>query len=39
VRTGWEQQATGYASAISLIFFLLVLIVSAIQRFLTREKV
>jgi multiple sugar transport system permease protein len=39
VRTGWEQQATGYASAISLIFFLLVLTVSAIQRFLTREKV
>jgi multiple sugar transport system permease protein len=39
VRTGWEQQATGYASAISLIFFVLVLIVSAIQRFLTREKV
>jgi multiple sugar transport system permease protein len=39
VRTGWEQQATGYASAISLIFFLLVLTVSAIQRFMTREKV
>jgi multiple sugar transport system permease protein len=38
VRTGYEQLATGYASAISLVFFALVLIVSAIQRFLTREK-
>jgi multiple sugar transport system permease protein len=39
VRTGYEQQSTGYAAAISLVFFLLVLIVSAVQRFLTREKV
>jgi multiple sugar transport system permease protein len=39
VRTGYQQQSTGYASAISLVFFALVLIVSAIQRFLTREKV
>jgi multiple sugar transport system permease protein len=38
VRTGYEQLATGYASAISLVFFVLVLIVSAVQRFLTREK-
>ncbi|WP_426504582.1 carbohydrate ABC transporter permease [Dactylosporangium sp. McL0621] len=38
VRTGYEQHATGYASAISLVFFVLVLAVSAVQRFLTREK-
>ncbi|MFI5915765.1 carbohydrate ABC transporter permease [Dactylosporangium sp. NPDC051541] len=38
VRTGYEQHATGYAAAISLVFFVLVLVVSAIQRFLTREK-
>jgi len=39
VRTGYEQLQTGYASAISLIFFILVLTVAAIQRYLTREKV
>lgn len=38
VRTGYEQLNTGYASAISLVFFVLVLTVSAIQRYLTREK-
>lgn len=38
VRTGFEQQQTGYASAISLIFFLLVLAVSLVQRYLTRDK-
>jgi multiple sugar transport system permease protein len=38
VRTGYEQQSTGYASAIALVFFALVLTVSLIQRFLTREK-
>jgi multiple sugar transport system permease protein len=38
VRTGYEQQSTGYASAISLVFFLLVLLVSGVQRFVTREK-
>jgi len=38
VRTGYEQQATGYASAVSLVFFVLVLAVSGIQRFLTSEK-
>jgi multiple sugar transport system permease protein len=38
VRTGFQQQQTGYASAISLVFFVLVLIVSLIQRYLTREK-
>jgi multiple sugar transport system permease protein len=38
VRTGYQQQATGYAAAVSLVFFVLVLAVSGIQRFLTREK-
>jgi multiple sugar transport system permease protein len=39
VRTGYQQQQTGYAAAISLVFFVLVLMVSAVQRYLTREKV
>ena len=38
VRSGYRQQETSYASAISLVFFVLVLIVSAVQRYLTREK-
>jgi len=38
VRSGFDQQQTGYASAISLIFFVLVLAVSLVQRFLTRDK-
>lgn len=38
VRTGYQQLSTGYASAISLVFFTLVLIVSGVQRYLTREK-
>ncbi|GAB3662255.1 sugar ABC transporter permease [Actinocorallia lasiicapitis] len=38
VRTGYEQHATGYAATISLVFFLLVMAVTAIQRVLTREK-
>jgi multiple sugar transport system permease protein len=38
VRAGYEQQQTGYAAAISLIFFLLVLTVSLVQRYLTRDK-
>lgn len=38
VRTGFKQQETSYASAISLVFFALVLLISAIQRYLTREK-
>ena len=38
VRAGYQQQQTGYAAAISLIFFLLVLTVSLVQRYLTRDK-
>ncbi|MGI5430726.1 carbohydrate ABC transporter permease [Streptomyces sp. CA-179760] len=38
VHTGYDQQQTAYASAISLVFFVLVLTVSLVQRFLTREK-
>lgn len=38
VRSGFQQQQTGYASAISLVFFVLVLVVTLVQRFLTRDK-
>ncbi|PKQ22091.1 MAG: ABC transporter permease [Actinobacteria bacterium HGW-Actinobacteria-5] len=38
VFTGFQQQQTGYAAAISLVFFALVLTVSLIQRYLTRDK-
>lgn len=38
VRVGYQQQQTAYASAISLVFFALVLAVSLIQRWLTRER-
>lgn len=38
VRTGFQQQQTGYASAISLVFFVIVLAVSLAQRYLTRDK-
>jgi multiple sugar transport system permease protein len=38
VRTGYEQQATGYAAAVSLVFFAIVLTISLVQRFLTRER-
>ncbi len=38
VRKGSEQQEIGYASAISLLFFVAVLIIALIQRRLTREK-
>jgi multiple sugar transport system permease protein len=38
VRSGFQQQQTGYASAISLVFFVLVLAVSLTQRYLTRDK-
>jgi multiple sugar transport system permease protein/raffinose/stachyose/melibiose transport system permease protein len=38
VRKGYEQQEIGYAAAISLIFFVAVLIIALIQHRLTREK-
>jgi multiple sugar transport system permease protein len=38
VHSGFEQQQTGYAAAISLVFFGLVLAVSLVQRYLTRDK-
>jgi multiple sugar transport system permease protein len=38
VRVGFQQQQTGYAAAISLVFFALVLIVTLINRHLTRDK-
>lgn len=38
VRRGYREQQTGYGAAISLIFFVLVLIIAMIQRYLTRDK-
>jgi ABC-type sugar transport system permease subunit len=38
VRSGYRQQEIGYGSAISLVFFLAVLIVALVQRRLTRDK-
>ncbi len=38
VRTGFQQQQTGYASAISLAFFVLVLAVTLVNRYFTRDK-
>ncbi|KRE31489.1 ABC transporter permease [Agromyces sp. Soil535] len=38
VRKGYREQEIGYGAAISLIFFVLVLIVSVVQRYLTRDK-
>lgn len=38
VRRGYREQDMGYGAAISLIFFVLVLAISLLQRFLTREK-
>lgn len=38
VRSGFQQQQTGYASAISLVFFVIVLIVTIVQNILTRDK-
>ena len=37
VRRGYREQDMGYGSAISLIFFILVLVISLIQRRLTKE--
>lgn len=38
VRKGFEQQEIGYAAAISLIFFIAVLLITLVQRWLTRER-
>ena len=38
MRIGFSLQQTGYASALSLVFFVLVLAVSLMQRYLTRDK-
>jgi multiple sugar transport system permease protein len=38
VRVGYGQQETAFASTISLVFFVLVLMVSLVQRYLTRER-
>jgi len=38
VRVGYQQQQTAYASAISLVFFVIVLTISLVQRYLTRDK-
>ena len=38
VRTGFQQHQTGYASAISLAFFVLVLAVTLLNRYVTRDK-
>lgn len=38
VRKGYREQDMGYGSAISFIFFILVLAISLIQRYLTRDK-
>ena len=38
VRRGYREQDMGYGSSISLIFFVAVLLISLIQRWLTREK-
>ena len=38
VRKGYREQDMGYGSAISLIFFVCVLLISLTQRWLTREK-
>jgi multiple sugar transport system permease protein len=38
IETGWGRLRIGYASAITVIFFIIVLIVSITQRYLTRVK-
>ncbi len=38
VRRGYREQQTGYGAAISLIFFVIVLAIAMIQRYLTRDK-
>jgi len=38
VQRGYEKQDIAYGSAISVVFFILVLVVALIQRYLTREQ-
>lgn len=38
VRRGYREQDMGYGAALSLIFFIIVLTISLIQRYLTRDK-
>ena len=38
IETGWGRLRIGYASAVTVVFFIIVLIVSILQRFLTRER-
>lgn len=38
VRKGYREQEIGYGAAISLIFFVLVLTIALVQRYLTRDK-
>lgn len=38
VRKGYREQETGYGATISLIFFVIVLIIALVQRYLTRDK-
>ena len=37
VRSGFQQQEMGYASAIALVFFVIIMIISGIQRRMTRD--
>lgn len=38
VRKGYREQETGYGAALSLIFFVAVLLIALLQRYLTRDK-
>lgn len=38
IKQGWEQLKVGYASAVSVVFFLIVLIISLLQRRFLREE-
>jgi multiple sugar transport system permease protein len=38
VRSGFQQQEMGYASAITLVFFLIIMLITGIQRRLIRDR-
>ena len=38
IDVGWGRLRIGYAAAVTVVFFLIVLVISILQRFLTREK-